>query len=81
MNRPNILVVEDEAIVAVDVEECLQTLGYNVCGSAAEGVEAVGQAEKLKPDLVLMDIMLQGEVDGIKAAQMIKEKTDIRWSF
>jgi CRP-like cAMP-binding protein/DNA-binding NarL/FixJ family response regulator len=77
MNTPNVLVVEDEAIVAVDIDECLQTLGYRVCGTAASADEAFDLAGKHKPDLVLMDIILRGEEDGIQAAERIKSVHDV----
>lgn len=76
MNRASILVVEDEAIVAADIEERLAALGYGVAGSASSGVDAVGRAAEEPPDLVLMDVMLRGPMDGIEAAAMIRERVD-----
>jgi putative two-component system response regulator len=72
-----ILVVEDEAIVAKDIQETLQGLGYSVPVIAASGEEAVKEAQRIKPDLVLMDIVLGGEVDGISAADSILVGYDI----
>jgi PAS domain S-box-containing protein len=72
----SILVVEDESIVAKDVANRLQHLGYRVMGTVASGEDAV-QAAKLAPDLVLMDIMLKGPMDGIEAARRIAETLDI----
>ena len=66
-----ILVVEDELIVSKDIQQRLADLGYPVAGSAATGAEAVCLAEELGPDLVLMDIVLQGDMDGIEAARSI----------
>lgn len=66
-----ILVVEDETIVATDVQECLEHLGYAVPAIAASGEEAITKANELRPDLVLMDIRLRGEIDGIQAAEQI----------
>ncbi len=66
-----ILVVEDEAIIAADIQMRLVNLGYRVAAIAATGQEAIAQAKLNKPDLVLMDIILQGGMDGILAAEKI----------
>ncbi len=71
MAKERILIVEDEGIVAADLESTLQKLGYTVVGTAATGEQAVEKAEKTAPDLVLMDIRLKGEMDGIDAAEQI----------
>lgn len=75
--RVSILLVEDEGIVARDLEETVMRLGYRVVGVAGEGVQAVCMAEELRPDLVVMDVGLQGDIDGIQAAQMIQERTQV----
>jgi diguanylate cyclase (GGDEF)-like protein len=72
-----ILLVEDEWIVAQDLKESLTQLGYNVIGVASEGVQAVCMAEELQPQLIVMDVGLRGEVDGIQAARMIQEKAHV----
>ncbi|MBA1343073.1 MAG: Methanogenesis regulatory histidine kinase FilI [ANME-2 cluster archaeon] len=72
-----ILIVEDEAIVAEDLELAVTNIGYEVVGRAVSADAAVDKAVKLKPDLVLMDIVLRGEKNGIDASQEIKEKVDI----
>ncbi|HEX7655317.1 MAG TPA: response regulator [Verrucomicrobiae bacterium] len=72
-----ILVVEDQIIVASDIEARLKTLGYSVVGTAANGMEAMSWVEKAKPDLILMDIILDGEWDGIETAQRIVESEDV----
>ncbi len=72
LNQPRILVVEDEAIVARDIEVQLVALGYKPVGSATRGEQAVKLAGELRPDLVLMDIQLAGAMDGIAAAQIIR---------
>ncbi len=72
MSTATILVVEDEAITAKDLEATLQDLGYAVCGIASAGEEALQKADTGRPDLVLMDIVLQGEMDGIEAAERIR---------
>ena len=71
-HRPRILVVEDEAIVARDIQVRLQELGYDPVGHAARGEDAVAMARAVRPDLVLMDIQLAGALDGIAAATAIR---------
>lgn len=73
----SILLVEDEGIVARDLEETLTRLGYDVSGVASEGVEAVAMAHALQPQLVLMDVNLRGGVDGIQAARAIQERSPV----
>jgi PAS domain S-box-containing protein len=72
-----VLVVEDEAIVALDLRGHLEHLGYSVPTTVAEGRRAVEEAWKLRPDLVLMDIKLRGDLDGIQTAQQIRERLDV----
>ena len=77
MAGEKILIVEDEGIVARETELRLKDLGYAVCGLAASGTEAIKKAEKARPDVVLMDIMLKGEMDGIEAAEQIHSKFNV----
>ncbi len=72
-----ILIVEDERIVARDIQKSLQGMGYVVVGMAASGDEAVKKAEKLQPDLVLMDIILEGRMTGVEAADIIRSRINI----
>jgi PAS domain S-box-containing protein len=72
-----ILIVEDEAIVAEDLELAVTNIGYEVVGRAVSADAAVDKAVNLKPDLVLMDIVLRGEKNGIDASREIKEMVDI----
>jgi signal transduction histidine kinase len=72
-----ILVVEDEGITAIDTSDLLQGLGYAVPATVFSGRDAVRQVEALHPDLVLMDIRLKGEMDGIAAAKEIRTRFDI----
>lgn len=67
-----VLIIEDEIIVAKDIEAMLRNLGYAVCGIVRTGEEAVRRATSEQPDLVLMDIGLKGEMDGIEAARQIR---------
>ncbi|MGA9120012.1 MAG: response regulator [Bacteroidota bacterium] len=72
-----VLVVEDENIVAKDIANRLRHLGYQVCGMAGSGEEAIRMAAEDHPDLVLMDIMLRGNMDGIQAAEVIATHQEI----
>ncbi len=77
MNKIGILVVEDENIVAKDIQQSLKKLGYEVLGVCATGEDAMDKAEQTKPHLVLMDIMLKGDISGIEAADHIRQKLNI----
>ncbi|BDZ71389.1 PAS domain S-box protein [Methanobacterium petrolearium] len=73
MNNIKILVVEDETITAMDVKGILESFGYQVPYIASSGEEAVTKALEIKPDLILMDIILRGEIDGIDAVNEINQ--------
>lgn len=77
MEQARILVVEDEGVVAIDIEEGLRSQGYDVVGVCQTGEDAMAEADKKRPNLVLMDIRLKGEIDGITAAQYVKENLKI----
>lgn len=77
MSKTNVLVVEDESIVAKDIQQSLIKLGYNVIGTASTGEKAIALAEEFIPDIVLMDIMLKGGMNGIDTAAQIREKMAI----
>lgn len=77
MAKTNVLVVEDENIVAKDIQHSLKKLGYNVVGIASSGEKAIAIASEHKPDIVLMDIMLQGDMSGIESAKQIRENFNI----
>jgi CheY-like chemotaxis protein/predicted transcriptional regulator len=72
-----ILVVDDEAIITMQLEERLTAMGYTVAGMAASGEDAIDKARSLRPDLVLMDIVMPGKMNGIEAAQIITKELDI----
>ncbi|MGA1104767.1 MAG: response regulator, partial [Pseudomonadales bacterium] len=72
-----IFVVEDQALVARDIQTRLVSMGYEVLGTASRASDAVTQVLLLQPDLVLMDINLKGEMDGIEAATQIAAEADI----
>ena len=73
----SILVVEDESIVSKDIQMSLKRLGYEICGSGATGEEAIDLAREKVPDLILMDIMLKGKLNGIETAHIIRESIDV----
>ncbi len=77
VENARILVVEDEGIVAKDIEGSLKNLGYTVCGPVHTGEQAVQKAEETHPDLVLMDIILKGDMDGVEAAEQIRTRFNI----
>jgi CheY-like chemotaxis protein len=72
-----IMIVEDEGVVSIDIRNMLQRAGYGIAAIAFQGEEAVRKAEATKPDLVLMDIGLKGEIDGIEAAKKIRDRLHI----
>ena len=77
MTRPQIMVVEDESIVAEDMKAMLEGFGYAVPAVAFSGEEAVKKAFDTHPDLVLMDIGLPGEMNGLEAGARIWEELKI----
>jgi diguanylate cyclase (GGDEF)-like protein/PAS domain S-box-containing protein len=74
MNNEKILIVEDEKIIALDLQRRLERFGYSVVGMASDGMEAVALAKEREPDIILMDIMLAGSMDGIEAAGQIRDR-------
>jgi len=77
MSKKRVLIVEDESIVAMDIKSRAENLGYLVTAVVTSGEEAVEKTAELQPDLVLMDIVLKGKMDGIKAAQSIRDRLNI----
>ncbi|MDD1694816.1 MAG: response regulator [Methanoregula sp.] len=77
MSNEKILLVEDDNIIAKVADWRLKNLGYTVCGRATTGAEAMEIVVNQKPDLVLMDINIQGDIDGIETAKMIKKGFNI----
>jgi PAS domain S-box-containing protein len=72
-----ILIVEDERIVAMDIARGLKSVGYEVAGIVASGKEAIDLVEQNPPDLILMDIRIKGDIDGIQTAEIIQSLHDI----
>jgi CheY-like chemotaxis protein len=77
MTQATILVVEDEGIVAQEIKSRLEKTGYTVCAVAHDGQTAVARAGEMRPALVLMDIRLKGDMDGIEAAGLIRDRFNI----
>jgi signal transduction histidine kinase len=77
MAKANILIVEDEVVTALEMESTLEEIGYSIISIVDTGEEAVAIAREEKPDLILMDIHLQGEMDGIEAAAQIRSELKI----
>ena len=77
MSQKKILIVEDESIIAEDISDSLISLGYRITAMVYSGEEAIEAAAKFRPDLVLMDVNLQGEIDGITAAAEIRSRFQI----
>ncbi len=77
MPDARILIVEDEGILALDVQQRLTSLGYPLPDIASTGAEAIRKAADGRPDLILMDIMLPGEIDGVTATDRIHARFDI----
>ena len=75
--KEKILIVEDEDIVAADIKEALESFGYGVCGRAISCETALSLVQEQKPDLILMDIKLEGDKDGVQTVAEIKSQFDI----
>ena len=74
---PNILIVEDENIIAMDIQFMLENLGYKISGVVSSGEDSIKKASNMLPDLILMDIKLKGKIDGVRAANQIYESLRI----
>ena len=77
MEKLNIFIVEDESIVAKDIQNNLIKLGYNVLGIANNGKDAIEQIKETNPDVVLMDIMIKGDLTGIEVAEQIRKDISV----
>lgn len=77
MTTANILVVEDESIIALDIKNSLRKSGYAVAGMATSATEALEKTAQVQPDLVLMDIQLRGSMDGVETAEQIRDRYQI----
>ena len=77
MEKIRILIIEDEPITVRTIEEMLRQRGYLPAGSVGSGLKAIDMVEQERPDLILMDVVLQGDMDGIEAAMKIQSRLDI----
>ncbi len=77
MAKVKILIVEDESIVAKDIQNSLKKIGYQINAIVNSGDKAIREVEENKPDIILMDIMLKGSMTGIEAAKQIKDRFSI----
>jgi response regulator NasT len=76
MTAGRVLIAEDETIVRLDVRETLESAGYAVCGEAADGLAAVELAERLRPDLIVIDAKMP-KLDGVEASRRILESQHV----
>ncbi|AEH60474.1 response regulator receiver protein [Methanosalsum zhilinae DSM 4017] len=77
MDRNKIIVAEDENIIGLRIKDKLEKMGYTVTAIVSSGEEAVSKTYSTMPDLILMDIRLKGQIDGVEAASQIRDKFDI----
>src|SRR4051794_13865499 len=73
--KRRVLIVEDEQIIAADLRNKIRKIGHDVVGIAISGEEAIEMAERFKPDLVLMDVQLEGAMPGTEAAGVVQQRT------
>ncbi|MDZ7691602.1 MAG: response regulator [Balneolaceae bacterium] len=73
----NVLIVEDDMLLSLVEERLIEKLGHTVIGKAGSGEEAIQKQKELEPDLILMDIVLKGELDGIEAMKEIRKTSDV----
>ncbi len=77
IDHANILIVEDELLIAKNIARKLEKIGYNICKIVSSGQEVIDLINQEKPDLILMDVAIKGEMDGIETATIVKSKLDI----
>lgn len=80
-NQPSVIIVEDEAVIAMEIEMVLRDLGYRIAGKAKNGLVALDLLSSTSPDIVLLDIDLRGSISGIEVAQVIREKYNFPFVF
>lgn len=81
MNGRRILIVEDEFIVAYEIQKTLEDWGFTVCGVVASGEKAVTAAERQRPDCILMDVNIRGAMGGVEAARLIRARLGVPVAF
>ncbi|MEX0928628.1 MAG: response regulator [Balneolales bacterium] len=77
MSKANILIVEDNFLIAQDMQNILEQAGYTISAVVDTGELAISNAAELKPDLIILDIVLKGDMDGIETLKMIREHSDV----
>lgn len=77
VEKARIMVVEDEAVISMEIQDRLTKMGHSICGTAVSGEQAVSVATANRPDLILMDVQLRGEVDGVQTAKQIRDLIEI----
>lgn len=77
MNKPKILIAEDDCIMALELQETLQELGYDVPELVCSGKDVIEMSKKINPDLIIMDIRLKGGIDGIEAVTKIHSFSNV----
>lgn len=77
MSSANIMIIEDETIIAKDIENILINYGYNISGIFSRAEDAIESLKTSTPDLILMDVVLKGDLDGIEAAGLINKKINV----
>ncbi|MFO7980451.1 MAG: response regulator [Candidatus Aminicenantes bacterium] len=75
--KMNVLIVEDEIIIALDIKSTVENLGFSISGIFSSGEESIAKVPLMSPDIILMDIKLNGKIDGIYAAIKIYDKYNI----
>jgi CheY-like chemotaxis protein len=77
MSKASVMVVEDEVLVCKDISSRLKQMGYTVCCTAGKGADAIALALEHSPNLIMMDIHLRDDIDGIEAAETIHRRMDV----
>lgn len=75
--KGRVLIVEDDMLLSMVEERLINQLGFEVIGKVTKGIDAIEKEEKLSPDIIVMDISLKGDMDGIEAMETIREKSNV----
>ena len=76
-SKGKVLIVEDDMLLSMVEERLIKRLGFEVVGKVTKGMEAIEKQEELNPDIIVMDISLKGDMDGIEAMEVIRETSDV----
>lgn len=76
-NKGRVLIVEDDMLLSMVEERLIKRLGFEVVGKVTKGSDAIEKEKKLNPDIIVMDISLKGDMDGIETMEAIREKSDV----